>query len=55
MRIGRVPMQTLPVLFAMRPIFGVILVFVIVGFSVWAVVRVVTDAIVWFKDEIMNE
>ena len=48
-------MQTLPVLFAMRPVLGVLLVVVVLGFVAWAAVRVVSDAITWFKDEIMDE
>jgi len=48
-------MRTLPVLFAMRTVLGVILVVVVVGFVAWAIVRVVTDAITWFKDEIIDE
>ena len=39
----------------MRPILGVILIVVVVGFVAWAAVRVVSDAITWFKDEIMDE
>ena len=32
-----------------------ILVVVVVGFVIWAVVRVVIDAKTWFKDEILDD
>ncbi len=49
-------MPTLPVLFAVRSSWVVILLLLIgVGFVTWFVIRVVSDAIAWFRDELFDE
>ncbi len=42
-------MQTFPVLYVFPPPPTLLLVLLVVGFVIWAVVRVLRDAKAWFK------
>ena len=49
-----IPLDTLSVPFAMRTSIGAILIVVAVGLVICGVVRVIADAIAWYKDDIMD-
>jgi len=42
-------------LFAIRSVWVVILILLVVIVLAWFVIRVIGDAIVWFKEEILEE
>ena len=47
-------MRAMPALFAMRTSIGFILIVVAIGIVIAAVVRVLTDAVAWYKDQMTD-
>lgn len=47
-------MLAMSALFAMRTSIGIILIVVAIGIVVAAVVRVLTDAVAWYKEQMMD-
>ncbi len=48
-------MQTFPAQYVFPPPPVLLLVFVVVGFVIWAVARAIIDARTWFEDEILDD
>ncbi len=48
-------MLTFPMLYVFPPPPILMLVILVVGFVIWAVLRTITDAETWFKDEILDD